>query len=83
MGNVLAPARDEQIAKFLAELKTLGYIIDSSSLRIENAADHGVPQRRRRMILTATKRGSISHPKIDAERVHVKAAIGRTDFTRR
>lgn len=48
--NVPALAKDRRIAQFKRELGRLGY---SYKCEILNAADYGVPQRRRRMIVLA------------------------------
>lgn len=57
--NVPALAKDFRIQVFLDELRLLGYIIDSNSLKVENVADYGVPQRRKRMIVKASRVGSL------------------------
>lgn len=51
MENVPALANDWRMQKFKTKLQELGYLITDSSVRVENAADYGVPQRRRRMIM--------------------------------
>lgn len=54
--NVPALAQDDRIKIICTELEDLGYYW---SIRIINAADYGVPQRRQRMLLFAGKKGSI------------------------
>lgn len=53
--NVPPLAKDRRMNVILAELKKLGYYLESRSLRIDNIADYGVPQRRRRMILIVSR----------------------------
>jgi DNA (cytosine-5)-methyltransferase 1 len=51
----------------------MGYVLEH---KILNAADYGVPQRRRRLILLAGKRLSMPFVKPDPERCSVSDAIG-------
>jgi len=74
--NVPALAKDNRMEIAISQLKELGYHINDSSLRIENIADYGVPQRRFRMILTASLYGFINQPKKSAIKATVKDAIG-------
>lgn len=60
MENVPALARDRRMTKLLAELASLGY---KCSTDVLNAADYGVPQRRRRFILMAGRREEIPFAK--------------------
>lgn len=57
MENVPGLASDRRMETFWEELTRLGY---RGSQWILNAADYGVPQRRRRMLLMATRFGSVS-----------------------
>lgn len=50
MENVPGLVEDNRFKKFCREIESLGYI---ANYGVENAADYGVPQRRRRMILLA------------------------------
>jgi|SRR5690625_5102309 len=69
MENVPGLYKDERIQKVVEILKAIGYIFEDHSLAIRNAADYGVPQRRRRMIMMASRLGSIDEPrKSDAVR---------------
>jgi DNA (cytosine-5)-methyltransferase 1 len=52
--NVPALARNWRVRAFAQELRALGYVCD---WRIVDAADYGVPQRRRRMIFIASRIG--------------------------
>lgn len=56
MENVPALAKDRRIKKVLAELREMGYECTTDVL---NAANYGVPQRRRRFILVAGRRRKI------------------------
>lgn len=73
--NVPALAKDSRIQTTINLLKELGYLIDKNSLRIENIADYGVPQRRFRMILTASLHGSIDPPQVISKKMTVEEAI--------
>jgi len=57
------------------ELVALGYIFDDSTIVIKDAADYGVPQRRRRMIMLASRYGKVEEPKKVAKRKTVRDAI--------
>jgi len=73
--NVPALAKDARIEITITHLKELGYFFDKNSLRIENIADYGVPQRRFRMILMASRYGSIEPPNAISKKMTVKEAI--------
>lgn len=59
MENVPALAEDRRMKVFLKRLSALGYKIGRKNVRVEDAASYGVPQRRRRMILLASKSGQV------------------------
>jgi DNA (cytosine-5)-methyltransferase 1 len=69
MENVPGLAKDKRFEEFCEELKELGYILNYDVL---DAADYGVPQRRKRLILLASKRRKIEFAK--------KARCKRTVF---
>lgn len=75
MENVPALAKDARMHAAMSQLKELGYHIDENSLRIENIADYGVPQRRLRMILTVSLCGSITPPSPTSIKTTVKETI--------
>jgi DNA (cytosine-5)-methyltransferase 1 len=60
MENVPALAEDKRMKVFLKRISTLGYKIGRKNVRVEDAANYGVPQRRYRMILLASKSGQVS-----------------------
>jgi DNA (cytosine-5)-methyltransferase 1 len=62
MENVPALAADGRIKIVKAELRKLGY---KSKVEVLNAADFGVPQRRRRMIMLCSREGRLSIPKAE------------------
>jgi len=64
MENVPSLANDERMTQFVRCISRLGYRVNRKNVRVVNAADYGVPQRRQRMILLASKIGQIK----DAER---------------
>lgn len=59
MENVPALAHDERMAEFLRSVARLGYSVNQNNVQVVDAADYGVPQRRRRMIFLAFKGGQI------------------------
>lgn len=59
---------------FLKGLKSLGY---KTEWRVVNAADYGVPQRRRRLLLIASRIGTLSFPS-EASRIKtVRSVLGK------
>ncbi len=73
MENVPALADDRRMKKFRAGLAELGY---ESNCDVLNAADYDVPQRRRRMILLAGKKGPIIYAPAVPRIATVRKAIG-------
>lgn len=59
MENVPALAGDRRMADFLKHISRLGYRVNRNNVQVVDAADYGVPQRRHRMILLASKVGQI------------------------
>lgn len=74
--NVPGLAKDWRISALRDRLISLGYIICSDFAEVKDAANYGVPQRRRRLIVKASRLGSISSPKPSLTRSTVSAAIG-------
>jgi DNA (cytosine-5)-methyltransferase 1 len=70
--NVPGLAADERIVSFCAKLARLGY---ESEFRVLDAAQYGVPQRRRRMILLASRMKSVSFAAERRKRLTVRDAI--------
>lgn len=73
MENVPGLAGDERMVSFWKELRLLGY---EGEHRVLDAADYGVPQRRRRMILLAGRFGPLDFVRKSDGRVTVEHAIG-------
>lgn len=63
MENVPGLFKDQRMIEVKERLSELGYKFDSHSISVRNAADYGVPQRRKRMIMMASRLGSIDEPK--------------------
>ncbi|MBT2787791.1 MULTISPECIES: DNA cytosine methyltransferase [unclassified Halomonas] len=74
--NVPGLMKDNRLTLFVKELKRLGYLFSEHSLKIEDAADFGVPQRRKRLILQVSRLGFIDDAKPVKKRKTVKQAIG-------
>lgn len=59
MENVPGLFKDKRLEEVVRELKLLGYKFDTESVSVKDAADYGVPQRRKRMIMMASRFGLI------------------------
>lgn len=79
MENVPALARDQRIEDVVARLAELGYKVDNSTVQVQDAANFGVPQRRRRMILMASRLGMIPETPKVIEKVTVRKAFEPLD----
>ncbi|MCH8814126.1 MAG: DNA cytosine methyltransferase [Chloroflexi bacterium] len=73
MENVPALKDDRRFARFCIALRAMRYRLNFS---VCNAADYGVPQRRWRLILLASRRGAVELPTPLRSRRNVRAAIG-------
>ncbi len=76
MENVPALMKNSRMKIFVKELQVLGYNLNGMPL-ILNAADYGVPQRRRRMILVCSRIGLIKLPERDSRKATVREVIGK------
>lgn len=76
MENVPALAKDGRMVRVADKLKKLGYHVTDKSIQIKDAADYGVPQRRKRMILKVSRYGEIKDSKPAKARKTVFDAIG-------
>lgn len=74
--NVPGLQKDWRLQAVKAQLEDLGYVIDDDSVSVNDAANFGVPQRRRRLLLKASRLGKISSAPIVERRVTVRQAIG-------
>ena len=59
MENVPSLAQDNRIKTFLNRISVLGYKVGRKNVRVEDASEYGVPQRRYRMILLASMTGQV------------------------
>lgn len=73
MENVPGLASDQRMELLWEGLHELGYI---GSHKVLDTADYGVPQRRRRMLLLASRKGPIPFAPIVSRRRTVRQAIG-------
>lgn len=69
--NVPGLAKDWRVKELRERLHKLGYHIDDSFARIKDAADYGVPQRRKRLLVKASRFGSI----LDAKPLKKKKTV--------
>lgn len=74
MENVPGLARDGRMAELIDLLEGLGYPA-RSGCRILNAADYGVPQNRRRLVLTAVRGGELAPAAYIGPRRSVREAL--------
>lgn len=73
--NVPGLAADRRFARFISELKSFDYNVE---FKVVDAANYGVPQRRRRLIMLAAQRGGkITFPDACPVRMTVRDAIGK------
>jgi DNA (cytosine-5)-methyltransferase 1 len=81
MENVPKLSREPIYRRFVLRLKSLGYHVDA---RVVRAEEFGIPQRRRRLVLLASRMGPINVPvPRHGERIRtVRGAIGRLPRTR-
>ncbi len=73
--NVPALAKDWRIDELQIKLRSLGYHVDDAFAQIKNAADYGVPQRRKRLLVKASRFGVIPEAETAPQRRTVKDAI--------
>lgn len=73
MENTPELAKDWRMDQFVRQLNKLGY---QGEYPILNAADYGVPQRRKRMVLMAGRFNIVPFPKPEKTTVTVRRAIG-------
>lgn len=76
MENVPGLAADSRMDDIKRMLSDWGYVLDENSVCIKDAADYGVPQRRRRMILQASRYGLVKQPRQSRKKKTVFDAIG-------
>ncbi|MGE8121540.1 DNA cytosine methyltransferase [Pseudomonas fulva] len=74
--NVPGLAKDQRMDTLKSKLSELGYVINDDTVKVLDAADFGVPQRRKRMILQASLFGIIDEPKKVKNKKTVKQSIG-------
>lgn len=73
MENVPGLAKNKLMVELCEGLRELGYIFEH---RVLNAADYGVPQRRRRLLLLGSRFGRIDFAPPASKRCKVQDAIG-------
>lgn len=76
MENVPGLAKDARIEDVKAMLEDLDYYIDDKTVQVKDASFFGVPQRRKRMILQASRYGAIGEAPESKKGVTVWDAIG-------
>lgn len=73
--NVPGLAKDWRISSLKEKLAALGYVIDENFAQIKDAANFGVPQRRRRLLVKASRLGIIKNAEPLTHRNSVRSAI--------
>ncbi len=79
MENVPALKLDARMTVFLSKLEEMGYVLTDESVRIENAANYGVPQRRKRMIMQVTTK-EILPAVLPVSKTTVRMAFEKADL---
>lgn len=69
--NVPGLATDARMQEVKFTLTKLGYYVDDTCIKVLNAADYGVPQRRKRMVMIASKFGFIK----SVEKFRIKLTV--------
>jgi DNA (cytosine-5)-methyltransferase 1 len=72
MENVPRLSEDTRYRQLCRELTSMGFDVRT---RLLDAVDHGVPQRRRRLIMIASRVGPIDSPEPAPEQISVRAAL--------
>jgi DNA (cytosine-5)-methyltransferase 1 len=75
MENVPALAKDWRVNELKIRLSALGYHVDETFAQIKDAADYGVPQRRKRLLIKASRFGVIPNAPVVKKRKTVSTAI--------
>lgn len=75
--NVPGLAKDYRIQEFKSQLALLGYQINDETVKVLDAADYGVPQRRKRMILQASRFGFLREAPKAKRRISVGEVFGK------
>jgi DNA (cytosine-5)-methyltransferase 1 len=76
MENVPALKLDERMSVFLSKLAEFGYLINDNTVRVEDAANYGVPQRRKRMIMQVTTKEILPVVHV-AKKITVRMALSK------
>ncbi len=77
MENVPGLEKQEVFQRFVLDLKTKGYYVDH---KVVNAADYGLPQNRKRLVLLASKLGEISL--LEPKQLRVRKQTVRTAISK-
>jgi DNA (cytosine-5)-methyltransferase 1 len=75
--NVPGLAKDWRITSLREKLSMLGYVIDEDFAQVKDAANYGVPQRRRRLLVKASRLGVISNPQTSPFKNTVRSTISQ------
>lgn len=78
--NVPGLAKDWRISSLKERLAELGYVIDENFAQIKDAANFGVPQRRKRLLVKASRLGIIKNAAISTHKNTVRSAIEKMPY---
>ncbi|WP_180057946.1 DNA cytosine methyltransferase [Acinetobacter sp. YH12141] len=78
--NVPALVNDYRMEFFLKKLSSLGYIVNDKTVQVENAADYGVPQRRKRMIVKSSRITEIEQTPLSDKKVTLRECFTRANL---
>ncbi|OGB79153.1 MAG: DNA (cytosine-5-)-methyltransferase [Burkholderiales bacterium RIFOXYC12_FULL_60_6] len=75
--NVPGLAKDWRISTLREKLSALGYVVDEQFTQVKDAANFGVPQRRKRLLVKASRFGKIADPQPVQSKNTVRSAISQ------
>ena len=78
--NVPALVNDHRMDIFLKKLSSLGYIINDKTVQVENTANYGVPQRRKRMIVKSSRVNEIEVTPVAENKITIRECFSKANL---